>query len=81
MQSAKEFSVHSPSVPLNRVQMASAAAAARRAKRLDALENIAPELDRLARVAKAGGLGLIGYFLDMALYEATREREQMKAKP
>ena len=80
MQSAKQISISDNAPVLNRVSAQSAAAAARRAKRITALDDIAPELDRMAQTAKAGGLGLIGYFLDMAIYEVTRERNQLKDK-
>ena len=80
MQSAKHLTIPDNTPVLNRVSAQSAAAAARRTKRITALDEIAPELDRLAQTAKAGGLGLIGYFLDMAIYEVTRERDQLKDK-
>lgn len=75
MQTAKTFSSDSPAPMLQRVAPQSAAAAARRAKRVAALEQLAPQLEALSHDTKQAGLYLIGYFLDMALFEVKREQD------
>lgn len=81
MQTAKSFTADSPAPTLSRVSTHSAAAAARRAKRVTALNTLAPHLETLSSQSKDAGLGLIGYFLDMALYEVKREQELFVPKP
>jgi hypothetical protein len=71
-----------PTTPaFSRVTAQSAAATARRAKRVAALAHLGPELEALTQEAKDSGLGLIGYFLDMAIYEIKREQETLANKP
>lgn len=81
MQTAKIIPP-SPTTPvLARVAAQSAAATARRSKRIAALERLGPELETLTQDAKESGLGLIGYFLDMAIYEIKREQDALASKP
>lgn len=75
MQTAKTLPADVPAAMLSRVAPQSAAAAARRAKRVAALDQLAPQLEALSRDSKEAGLGLIGYFLDMALFEVKREQD------
>ena len=65
---------HQPSLSARAASHA-ALLAERRTKRLTALVKLLPEIETLATDAKNGGLGLIGYFLDMAVLEARRERD------
>lgn len=80
MQTAKSFSAETSAPSLSRVAAHSAAAAARKAKRIAALNTLAPQLESLSAESKDAGLGLIGYFLDMALYEVKREQELFAQK-
>ncbi len=75
MQTAKTLPSDIPAPMLSRVPPQSAAAAARRAKRIATLDHLAPQLEALSRDSKEAGLGLIGYFLDMALFEVKREQD------
>jgi hypothetical protein len=80
MQTAKSITpTPTPPVP-SRVASHATAVAARRAKRLAALNQLTPQIEALTADAKEGGLGLIGYFLDMALYEARREQDLLSEK-
>lgn len=80
MQTAKSFSTEPPAPAFSRVAAHSGASAARRAKRLAALKTLAPQLDALSSESKDAGLGLIGYFLDMALFEVKRELDLQAEK-
>ena len=81
MQTAKTLPSDLPTAMLTRVPPQSAAAAARRAKRIAALDQLTPQLEALSRDSKEAGLGLIGYFLDMALFEVKREQDVFAQKP
>jgi len=81
MQTAKTLPSDLPATMLTRVAPQSAAAAARRAKRIAALDQLTPQLEVLSRSSKEAGLGLIGYFLDMALFEVKREQDVFAKNP
>ena len=81
MQTAKTLPSDLPATMLTRVAPQSAAAAARRAKRIAALDQLTPHLEVLSRSSKEAGLGLIGYFLDMALFEVKREQDVFAKNP
>ncbi len=81
MQTAKIIPSPSATPAFSRAAAQSAAATARRAKRIAALGRLEPELEALTQEAKESGLGLIGYFLDMAIYEIKREQETLANKP
>lgn len=80
MQTAKSIPTDNAVPSLQRVANRATVHAARQAKRLTTLNQLTPDLETLAREAKEGGLGLIGYFLDMALYEARRETDLLSDK-
>ena len=81
MQTAKIISSPPSNPTFTRVAAQSAAATARRAKRIATLDRLGPELEALTLEAKESGLGLIGYFLDMAIYEIKREQDLIAPKP
>jgi hypothetical protein len=81
MQTAKIIPSPSTTPAFSRVAAQSAAATARRAKRISALARLGPELEALTQEAKDSGLGLIGYFLDMAIHEIKHEQETLANKP
>ena len=81
MQTAKTLPSDLPATMLTRVAPQSAAAAARRAKRIAALDQLTPQLEVLSRSSKEAGFGLIGYFLDMALFEVKREQDVFAKNP
>ena len=80
MQTAKSILPDNTAATLQRVTNRATIHAARQAKRLSTLNQLTPDLETLAREAKEGGLGLIGYFLDMAIYEAKRETDLLSDK-